>query len=618
MAFESKPRALSCYLCGAQFGSQSLLIHIKTCQKKWLAQEAQKPGKERRALPDPPPELADPSDPAKVAASNKDVSLPTSAAAVDAFNARMLSVWDTASLNSCPHCGRTFTAEPFTRHQKICSAERPFKPLSSAAKGTGGGLDSSPSKSGLSATAPAGSLASSASGDASTGGAAPRTYTCYLCERGFMGRSLGIHLPQCLSKWVANESQREPSKQRAPPMPPPELADPATSQLRAFKDGVAEGVLPRRAADIEAFNKRMGAHWDQASLAGCPKCGRTFNWEALEKHEKGCKGGGGGEAAGQDRSAGDRPGLSTTDPAGPLSANPRSHLLLDCADGSGGTEASSGGGTSTGSPKTYNCYLCGRGFMSRSLGIHLPQCLSKWVANESQREPGKQRAPPMPPPELADPATSQLRAFKDGVAEGVLPRRAADIEAFNKRMGAHWDQASLAGCPKCGRTFNWEALEKHEKGCKGGGSKGSQQQPHPITPPQTKSQPTPAGSASPGPRSYVCFLCGRAFMSKSLGIHLPQCLVKWEADMARRPPRLRRSLPPPPPELAEPAAPGQLRAFRDGVAEGVLPRRPPDIEAFNRRMTAAWEEGSLAPCGGCGRTFNWEALEKHEMGCKAK
>eukprot|EP00193_Tetraselmis_chui_P020134 CAMPEP_0177791772 /NCGR_PEP_ID=MMETSP0491_2-20121128/24127_1 /TAXON_ID=63592 /ORGANISM="Tetraselmis chuii, Strain PLY429" /LENGTH=108 /DNA_ID=CAMNT_0019314057 /DNA_START=201 /DNA_END=527 /DNA_ORIENTATION=- len=108
-------------------------------------------------------------------------------------------------------------------------------------------------------------------------------------------------------------------------------------------------------------------------------------------------------------------------------------------------------------------------------------------------------------------------------------------------------------------------------------------------------------------------------MSKSsLGIHLPQCLAKWDAEMARRPAHLRRGTPRPPPELADPAAPAQLRTFRDGLAEGVLPRRPTDIEAFNRRMTAAWEEGSLVQCAGCGRTFNWESLEKHAKGCKGK
>jgi hypothetical protein len=107
----------------------SLLIHIKTCQKKWLAEEAQKPVKARRSLPPPPRELADPSNASKLAASAKDIKLPTSAADIDAFNARSMSVWDSASLNGCPHCGRTFTAEPFARHQKVCSAEKPFKPL---------------------------------------------------------------------------------------------------------------------------------------------------------------------------------------------------------------------------------------------------------------------------------------------------------------------------------------------------------------------------------------------------------------------------------------------------------------------------------------------------------
>ncbi len=45
-------------ICGQQFGSQSLFIHIPACQKKWLAVEATKPPRERRPLPPMPPEIA--------------------------------------------------------------------------------------------------------------------------------------------------------------------------------------------------------------------------------------------------------------------------------------------------------------------------------------------------------------------------------------------------------------------------------------------------------------------------------------------------------------------------------------------------------------------------------
>ena len=46
------PTFLICHICGRQFGRASLLIHEKSCAKKFLASEAQKPSKERQPLPE--------------------------------------------------------------------------------------------------------------------------------------------------------------------------------------------------------------------------------------------------------------------------------------------------------------------------------------------------------------------------------------------------------------------------------------------------------------------------------------------------------------------------------------------------------------------------------------
>lgn len=50
----SKPKALTCYICGRDFGTKSLSIHLKTCVRKWELQEMSKPKKERRVLPQAP------------------------------------------------------------------------------------------------------------------------------------------------------------------------------------------------------------------------------------------------------------------------------------------------------------------------------------------------------------------------------------------------------------------------------------------------------------------------------------------------------------------------------------------------------------------------------------
>ena len=55
-----RPRAYVCYLCGQQYGSQSLLIHIPQCQKKLEEKNARLPEAERRAPPPEPVELQQP------------------------------------------------------------------------------------------------------------------------------------------------------------------------------------------------------------------------------------------------------------------------------------------------------------------------------------------------------------------------------------------------------------------------------------------------------------------------------------------------------------------------------------------------------------------------------
>ena len=92
------PRGYTCYLCGRQFGSASLAIHVRQCRQLWEDQEALKQRKrDRRRVPTPPPELDDP--------------LPTERDAIDAFNAKMLDIYEKRSMMACPHCGRTFMCD---------------------------------------------------------------------------------------------------------------------------------------------------------------------------------------------------------------------------------------------------------------------------------------------------------------------------------------------------------------------------------------------------------------------------------------------------------------------------------------------------------------------------
>ena len=48
-----------CYICGKEYGTASLEIHLKTCRKKWEMEESLKPLKDRRPIPEPPKNFED-------------------------------------------------------------------------------------------------------------------------------------------------------------------------------------------------------------------------------------------------------------------------------------------------------------------------------------------------------------------------------------------------------------------------------------------------------------------------------------------------------------------------------------------------------------------------------
>ncbi len=54
-----------------------------------------------------------------------------------------------------------------------------------------------------------------------------------------------------------------------------------------------------------------------------------------------------------------------------------------------------GGGFKLGSmPKTITCYICGRGYGTRSINIHIPQCQKKWKMQQSLKNKRDRRPCP--------------------------------------------------------------------------------------------------------------------------------------------------------------------------------------------------------------------------------
>ena len=94
----SKPTLPVCHICGRQFGTSSLEIHLKTCRVKYERENGK-----------PAPELP------KDIPTNK----PVKSREWSEFNAAAEEGWN-GSLAPCPHCGRTFLPDRLEIHLRSC------------------------------------------------------------------------------------------------------------------------------------------------------------------------------------------------------------------------------------------------------------------------------------------------------------------------------------------------------------------------------------------------------------------------------------------------------------------------------------------------------------------
>lgn len=98
------------------------------------------------------------------------------------------------------------------------------------------------------------------------------------------------------------------------------------------------------------------------------------------------------------------------------------------------------------------CYICGREFGTRSIGIHEPQCLKKWD-NQNNKLPKSKRQPrPVKPVEFDEPLSNNPQD------------RAEQIEKMNMASNAAATD-NLVPCKNCSRTFLPTRIESHEKVC---------------------------------------------------------------------------------------------------------------------------------------------------------
>ncbi|GFO34224.1 Zinc finger protein 474-like [Plakobranchus ocellatus] len=480
------------------------------------------------------------------------------------------------------------------------------------------------------------------------------TVICYICGREFGSRSISIHEPQCLKKWE-NENSRLPHGQRRPP---------------PVKPQILPSIGGSNKMDNDRFNE-MAWQAAQSNLAECDNCGRAFQPDRLQIHQRSCKPGKPLKPLIQNANtnnnkiydSNDRPGTATLSSPTilkpnssnnnfqqsemnyrpksgkhsnrPISAKGRTRPNLSLTQGNQQilqvtghnnspsfhengynnqekeNEHSQQNGQSAhdkenkvesaSREKTFTapeqkgptkvkrgppgsnfvfCYICGRQFTKASIGIHEPQCLQKWKI-ENKKLPKEHQRPLPKKPEILQ-------------SSGKY-----DVEAANE---AAWQasQANLVPCPNCARTFNPDRLAVHLRACRpktGGTGTANVNTNSNVKNAESSTGNKKTMSSTPqGPRTVICYICGREFGTKSISIHEPQCLDKWKVQNAQLPKEHRRPIPKKP----------------EVLGGGLTTREQMNEAAYQSAQS------QLVPCPNCGRTFAPDRLVVHQRACKPK
>ena len=118
------PRALMCHVCGRLYGLHSFGIHIKQCKKLWIAREALKDKCDRKKVPQDP-EIMQKYDYSQL--------IDVSDAELAEINRVTSEIYNTISLSTCLHCGRSFLLERLIVHNRSCTFDNPCRqPLTSS------------------------------------------------------------------------------------------------------------------------------------------------------------------------------------------------------------------------------------------------------------------------------------------------------------------------------------------------------------------------------------------------------------------------------------------------------------------------------------------------------
>ncbi|CAH8510579.1 unnamed protein product [Schistosoma turkestanicum] len=273
---------------------------------------------------------------------------------------------------------------------------------------------------------------------------------CYICGREFGSASIGIHEPQCLEKWHKRNNLLPKSERLKPPIKPKKLSISGNGGYRIdLPSGNTKFVSSmNEAAEIAAY----------ANLVPCPTCGRTFNPDRIDVHKRICK-----SVSQNKNQTVNTNSVKTAVKSDNSTVNSRNQVNTDKFKTtnkimSPQQQQREGGGITAESdrpketiprkPITAVCYICGREYGTRSIGIHEPKCLEKWHRQNNELPPAMRRKPPERPVDLPIKSSNNY-----------------DLQKYNEQA-MQSSKSLLVPCSICNRTFNPDRIEVHERICK--------------------------------------------------------------------------------------------------------------------------------------------------------
>ena len=275
----SRPVALVCYLCGKEFGTSSLEIHLKSCRKTFAANNK---GVDPESLR---PEIMD--EVFEMISSKKGIDYNL----ISNYNLEAEKNYKDSNYFPCPTCGRKFPEDRLEIHLRGCKPKSGWQNVLST-KTSSNGLNKSTE---LSTTSNSKKINEPRTpkllkGQASTSnlpglmgfGQKPNFLICYICGREFGKYSLEIHLKACIEKKNEIEEMQKTGKSKTKTIyKNPEELDTIFSKLALNEDVGTNDILKYNQIANEIFREK--------TMKPCPNCNRRFLPDRLEVHLKSCK-----------------------------------------------------------------------------------------------------------------------------------------------------------------------------------------------------------------------------------------------------------------------------------------------------------------------------------------